>query len=430
MMDTTLDILLIGGGAREHALAWKLKESARCGRLYCAPGNAGIAEFAECIAMKGEDVDAVAKFVTENNIGLVVIGPEAPLVAGVADRLSEAGVAVFGPSAAAARLEGSKAFMKEICRKYAIPTANYARFTEIAPALSYIEAQGAPIVVKADGLAAGKGVVVASSVEEAKKAAEEMLSGRSFGEAGREIVIEEFLDGEEISFFAISDGEHVLSLSSAQDHKRAFDGDEGPNTGGMGAYSPARLLTPELKDRIMDEIVHPAIDAMKAEGCPFAGVLFAGLMIVNGAPKLIEFNARFGDPECQVLMMRLQSDLVNVLEAAATGNLHLLSLTWSDDPAICVVMAAKGYPGAVASGTPIRNLDTARAVPNVRIFHAATKDKDGVLIADGGRVLSVCAREKTLADSRDLAYRALSAIDWQDGFYRRDIGWRALDRSA
>lgn len=429
-MDNKIDILVVGSGGREHSLCWKLKESERCGKLYAAPGNAGIAQLAECVPIKVEEIEKLVSFAKENNIGLVVVGPEAPLVMGLADELKEAGIPVFGPSAKAAQLEGSKGFMKDLCRKYQIPTAKYERFTDLDRAFAYLDQQGAPIVVKADGLAAGKGVIVAETLQQAKDAAKDMLSGNAFGEAGASIVIEEFMDGEEVSFFAICDGEHVLALSSAQDHKRVYDGDKGPNTGGMGAYSPAAPMTPELKDLIMERIIHPTVDAMKAEGCAFSGILFAGLMIVNDEPKLIEFNARFGDPECQTLMLRLESDLVNVLEAAATGQLNLISITWSDEPAICVVMAAEGYPGAYKKNTMIRNLDKAAANPNVEIFHAGTSWLDGNIVATGGRVLGICAKEKTVKDARDLAYKAVDAIEWDGGFCRRDIAWRALDRSA
>ncbi|PZP56024.1 MAG: phosphoribosylamine--glycine ligase [Micavibrio aeruginosavorus] len=421
-----MKILLVGSGGREHALAWKLLQSERCDHLYVAPGNAGIAQIAQCVPIKVEEIDELTVFAKENDIGLVVVGPEVPLVMGLADKLKAENIPVFGPSAKAAQLEGSKGFMKDLCKKYNIPTASYERFTNLEKALAYIEREGAPIVIKADGLAAGKGVIVAETLEDAKDAAKDMLSGNSFGNAGASIVVEEFMEGEEVSFFAICDGEHVLAMSSAQDHKRVFDGDKGPNTGGMGAYSPARLMTPELKDKIMERIIHPTVDAMKAENMPFTGVLFAGLMIVDGEPKLIEYNARFGDPECQTLMLRLQSDLVNVLEAAATGQLNMLSLTWSDEPAICVVMAADGYPGAYKKNTLIRNLDAAAQVPKVHIFHAGTSMLDGNIVATGGRVLGVCAVEKTLKDARDLAYEAIDKIDWEDGFCRKDIAWRAL----
>lgn len=426
-----MNILLVGSGGREHALAWKLLQSERCEKLFVAPGNAGIAQIAECVPIKVEEVDQLVSFAEDNAIKLVVVGPEVPLVMGLADRLNEAGIPVFGPSQKAAQLEGSKGFMKDLCKKYNIPTASYERFTNLEKALTYIERHGAPIVIKADGLAAGKGVIVAETLNDAKEAAKDMLSGNAFGDAGASIVVEEFMDGEEVSFFAICDGEHVLAMSSAQDHKRVFDGDKGPNTGGMGAYSPARLMTPELKDKIMQQIIHPTVDAMKAEGCPFTGVLFAGLMIdPDGEPKLIEFNARFGDPECQTLMMRLDSDLVNVLEAAATGQLNLISMTWKDEPAICVVMAADGYPGAYKKNTMIHGLDEAAQTPNVQIFHAGTSMLDGNIVATGGRVLGVCAMEKTLGDARNIAYQAISKIDWPDGFCRKDIAWRALDRTA
>lgn len=418
--DNSLNILLVGSGGREHALAYKLRQSERLNRLYCAPGNAGIAKLAECVAIEADQIGALVEFAKNNDIDLVVVGPEAPLVLGLVDQLQAAGIKAFGPSAAAAQLEGSKGFMKDLCRKYNIPTAEYSRFTEIEPAISYIESKGAPIVVKADGLAAGKGVVVAMTVEEATAAAKDIISTGP-------IVVEEFLEGEEISFFAIADGEHVLSLSSAQDHKRVGEGDTGPNTGGMGAYSPARLMTPELKDIIMERIIHPTLDAMKTEGTPFAGVLFAGLMIVDGEPKLLEYNTRFGDPECQTLMLRMDADLVNVLEASATGMLHMLSITWSDEPSICVVMAANGYPGAYQKGSVINGLDDAENVPNVQIFHAGTREDNGRIVANGGRVLGISAVGKNFLQAREAAYAAIDKIDWPDGFCRRDIGWRALE---
>lgn len=425
-----MNILLVGSGGREHALAWKLAQSPRCSNLYCAPGNAGIAEVATCLPVALDDIEGLLACVAEKAIDFVVVGPEAPLVLGLADRLRERNIPVFGPSQAAARLEGSKGFMKDLCRKYGIATAAYARFTALEPALAYIEAQGAPIVVKADGLAAGKGVVVAMTLEEAKQAARDMLSGTAFGEAGASIVVEEFLDGEEISFFALSDGKSGLALSSAQDHKRVGDGDTGPNTGGMGAYSPARLMTPVMEQRVMADIIQPVIDGMRQEGCPFTGVLFAGLMVVKGDVKLLEFNVRFGDPECQTLMLRLESDLVDSLYAAATGHLDQVRAAWSADPSLCVVMAAKGYPGPYEKNTPIRNLAAAADVPHTHIFHAGTaRAETGELISTGGRVLGICATAPTLAAARDAAYQAIAKIDWPHGFCRTDIGWRALGGS-
>lgn len=423
-----MNILLVGSGGREHALAWKLAQSPRCDKLYCAPGNPGIAAHAECVSIAADDVAELVKFAQNNAIDFVVVGPEAPLVKGLADRLKEARIPVFGPSQAAARLEGSKGFMKDLCRKYGIPTAAYERFTDVTKAHAFIDRMGAPIVVKADGLAAGKGVIVAMSVDEAKDAASDMLSGNAFGAAGASIVIEEFLDGEEISYFAIADGHNMLPLNSAQDHKRVGDGDTGPNTGGMGAYSPARLMTPAMEQTVLDTIIRPTVEAMAAENCPFTGVLFAGLMVVKGEPRLLEFNARFGDPECQTLMLRLESDLVDMLYAAATGKLDTVSAQWSDQAALCVVMAANGYPGTYVKDTPIKNTDAAAKIDRAYVFHAGTATKDGQLVSTGGRVLAVCATGQSLAQAQQTAYAAVDCIDWPQGFCRRDIGWRALQQ--
>jgi len=420
-----MNVLLIGGGGREHALAWKLRQSPLLDRLYCAPGNAGIAEVAECVALDIANHDAVIRFCREKDIGLVVIGPEAPLVAGLADDLDGAGIKVFGPSAAAAQLEGSKGFTKDLCAKHRIPTARYWRFTDPEEALLYVLANPKPAVIKADGLASGKGVIIAETSEQASHAIDAFFLG-AYGEAGKEIVIEEFLEGEEASFFALVDGETALPLVTAQDHKRAYDGDEGPNTGGMGAYSPAPIMTPQLIARTMDEIVLPTVAAMRARGTPFKGVLYAGLMIKDGAPKLIEYNVRFGDPEAQVLMMRLESDLLPALLAVANGDLNGVTLDWHDEAALCVVMAAKGYPGAYEKGTEIKGLDEAGADPDVQVFHAGTRRDGTRLLADGGRVLGVTARGKDIAEAKRRAYRAVDKIDWPGGFCRRDIGWRAL----
>lgn len=423
-----MNILLIGSGGREHALAWKLKQSPRCSKLYCAPGNAGIAAVAECVALQVEDLDGIVKFVQDKKIDFVVVGPEVPLVLGLADRIAALKIPVFGPSQKAAQLEGSKGFMKDLCRKYGIPTAAYERFTDLTRAHNFIDKVGAPIVIKADGLAAGKGVVVAMTLEEAKDAAADMLSGNAFGQSGASVVIEEFLDGEEISYFVICDGEQILPLTSAQDHKRVGDGDTGPNTGGMGAYSPARLMTPALEKEVLETIIKPTVQAMETEGCPFVGVLFAGLMVVGDEVKLLEYNARFGDPECQTLMLRLEGDLVEILYAASTNALHMAKAAWSPDPAICIVMAANGYPGAYAKGTPIGNLEAAGKIENARIFHAGTTLKDKAIVSAGGRVLGVCATGKTLAKAQETAYQAVDQIDWPGGFCRRDIGWRALGK--
>jgi phosphoribosylamine---glycine ligase len=417
-------VLLIGGGGREHALAWKLGQSPLIDRLYCAPGNAGIEQLADCVKLDVTDHDAVIRFCRENDIGLVVIGPEAPLVAGLADELVAARIKVFGPSREAARLEGSKGFTKDLCTEFGIPTASYRRFAEASAAKAYAATQSLPIVVKADGLAAGKGVAIANTREDADAAIDACLSG-AFG-PGAEIVIEEFLDGEEASFFALVDGETALPLATAQDHKRAFDGDQGPNTGGMGAYSPAPIMTPELSAQVMERIVAPTVRAMHVRGAPFKGVLYAGLMIKDGIAKLIEYNVRFGDPEAQVLMLRLKSDLLPALLAVAEVRLRALTLEWHDDAALCVVMAAKGYPGAHEKGSEIKGLAAAGADPNVVIFHAGTKRDGDRILADGGRVLGVTARGESIAEAKSRAYAAIDQIDWPEGFCRHDIGWRAI----
>ncbi|HEY7662770.1 MAG TPA: phosphoribosylamine--glycine ligase [Xanthobacteraceae bacterium] len=422
-----MNILLLGSGGREHALAWKIAASPLVDRLVCAPGNAGIARECELVALEIADHAAVIAFCRANSIDLVVVGPEAPLCAGIVDDLTAAGIKAFGPSKFAAQLEGSKGFTKDLCKANGIPTAAYARFAAAAPAKDYLRAQRPPIVVKADGLAAGKGVVIATSVGEAE-AAVDMMFGGALGAAGAEVVVEEFLHGEEASFFALCDGETAIPLASAQDHKRAFDGDQGPNTGGMGAYSPAPVMTPELSRRAMDEIVLPTVRAMKAMGAPYKGVLYAGLMITAAGPKLIEYNVRFGDPECQVLMLRLMSDLVPALVASCDGMLKNFDLRWYPEAVLTVVMAAKGYPGATAKGSLIEGLDAAAAVEGVEIFHAGTKADGDRVLAYGGRVLDVCARGKTVAEAQARAYRAVDRIRWPDGFCRRDIGFRALER--
>jgi phosphoribosylamine--glycine ligase len=421
-----VNVLLIGGGGREHALAWKLRQSPLLDRLYCAPGNAGIEQVAECVALDVADHAAVIRFCKDNAIGLAVIGPEAPLVAGLTDDLEASGIKVFGPSREAARLEGSKGFTKDLCAEHHIPTAAYRRFRDAASAKAYVAGQTLPIVVKADGLAAGKGVVIAETREQAEAAIDACFAGE-FGAAGVELVIEEFLDGEEASFFALTDGKTVLPLATAQDHKRAFDGDQGPNTGGMGAFSPAPIMTQELCARVMDEIITPTVGAMRERGTPFKGVLYAGLMIKDGAPKLIEYNVRFGDPEAQALMLRLKSDLLPALLAVAEGRLADVALDWHDDAALCVVMAAKGYPGAYAKGSEIKGLEQAGAEPTVQLFHAGTKRDGARILSDGGRVLGVTARGATIAEAKARAYAATDRIDWRDGFFRRDIGWRALE---
>ena len=421
-----MNVLLIGSGGREHALAWKLAQSPLLTRLYAAPGNPGIAQEAECVALDVADHAAVVAFSREKAIDLVVVGPEAPLVAGLADALRAAGIKVFGPSAAAARLEGSKGFTKDLCARYGIPTGAYGRFANAAEAKAYARRMGAPIVVKADGLAAGKGVTVAMDLDAALHAIDACFDG-AFGAAGAEVVVEAFLEGEEASFFCLCDGATALPFGSAQDHKRVGDGDTGLNTGGMGAYSPAPVLDAAVEARVMREIVEPTLRGMAGMGCPFSGVLFVGLMIGADGPKLIEFNVRFGDPECQVLMMRLKDDLLVLLEAAADGQLGHVSARWRDEAALTVVMAAKGYPGRPRAGTPIRGIEAAEAT-GAKVFHAGTKRADGELVAAGGRVLNVTATGRTVGEAQAGAYAAVDRIDWPGGFCRRDIGWRAVER--
>ena len=422
-----MNILLLGSGGREHALAWKIAASPLTDKLYCAPGNAGIAREAECVALDPADHAAVIAFAHEKKIDLVVVGPEAPLCAGIVDDLEAVGIKAFGPNKWAARLEGSKGFTKDLCKANNIPTADYRRFKQAEPAKEYVRAKGAPIVVKADGLAAGKGVVVAASGEEAE-AAIDMMFGGGLGTPAWEIVIEDCLVGEEASFFALCDGETAIPLASAQDHKRVGDGDTGPNTGGMGAYSPAPVMTREMEKRVMDEIVMPTVHALKAMGAPYKGVLFAGLMITKDGPKLIEYYVRFGDPETQVLMLRLTSDVVPALLAARDGQLKNFDLRWSSDAALTVVMAAKGYPGSYAKGSVIEGLDAATQIEGVEIFHAGTRADNGRVLANGGRVLNVSARGNTVREAQARAYAAIGNIRWPEGFCRRDIGWRAIAR--
>jgi phosphoribosylamine--glycine ligase len=422
-------ILVVGGGGREHALCWAISASPLCTKLFCAPGNAGIAEVAECHEVGAEDIPGQVALAQKLQIDFVVIGPDAPLVAGMADGFRDADFKTFGPSKKAAQLEGSKSFTKELCKRHDIPTAAYERFTDVAKAEAYIKAQGAPIVVKADGLAAGKGVIVAETVEQAIGAVRDMLAGNKFGASGSSVVIEEFMEGEEASLFALSDGEHVLPLVGAQDHKRAFDGDKGPNTGGMGAYSPVPILDQATFDRAMNEIVLPTVKAMKDAGTPFQGVLYAGLMIgKDRRPRLVEYNCRFGDPETQVLLMRLKSDIVPALMACADGGLKHFDLRWSDDAALTVIMATKGYPDSYLRGSEIRGLEAAAKVEGVQIFHAGTKAEGGRILANGGRVLNVTALAPTIEQARERAYKAVGLIDWPEGFYRRDIAWRAVGK--
>lgn len=418
-----MNILLIGSGGREHALAWKMAASPLLTKLWCAPGNAGIAQDAECVALDVANHAAVIDFCQVNKIDLVVVGPEAPLAAGIVDDLAATGIKAFGPSKAASQLESSKGFTKDICKANNIPTAAYERFRDAAAAKAYIRKQGAPIVVKADGLAAGKGVVVAMTLAEAEAAIDALFTA-----TGAEAVVEEFMEGEEASFFVLCDGDNALPLVAAQDHKRAFDGDKGPNTGGMGAYSPAPVFTDAVRERTMTEIILPTLRAMKAMGMPYKGVLFAGLMITKDGPKLIEYNARFGDPETQVLMIRLISDLVPALLASVDGELKHFDLRWYPEPALTVVMAAKGYPGDYAKGTTIEGLDDAAKVEGVEIFHAGTKADGDKILANGGRVLNITATAKTVSEAQRRAYEAIDRIQWPEGFCRRDIGWQAVAR--
>ncbi|MEQ8194725.1 MAG: phosphoribosylamine--glycine ligase [Rhodospirillales bacterium] len=425
-----MKVLVVGGGGREHALCWAIARSKRCSALYCAPGNAGIAEVATCVDIAAEDIPAIVAFAENEGIGFVVVGPEAPLVDGLVDELEERGIKAFGPSADAAELEGSKGFMKDLCAKYGIPTGEYERFDEPDAAKEYVIRHDAPIVVKADGLAAGKGVILCHNKNEAFAAIDHVMTERAFGEAGDEIVIEEFLRGEEASFFALVDGATAVPLVSAQDHKAAHDGDKGPNTGGMGAYTPAPIVTPAMTDTIMETIITPTIQGMAAEGRPFKGVLFAGLMIEDGVPSVLEFNVRFGDPECQALMMKMKSDALDVLLACAEGTLDQTKIDWHDDATLAVVMASNGYPGHYAKGSEIRGLEDAGAIENVVVFHAGTKIEDHRLVANGGRVLAVTARAKTVKAAQELAYKAVDLIEWPGGFCRRDIGWRAIGRNG
>ena len=420
-----MNILVLGSGGREHALAWAIKQNPKCDRLIVAPGNAGIAQIAECAQLDPTDGMAVVAFCEANAIDFVVIGPEAPLAAGVADALADAGISAFGPSAEAARLEASKAFTKEICDACNAPTAGYARFTEADAAKAYVREQGAPIVIKADGLAAGKGVIMGMTLQEALDGIDEIFGG-AFGDAGTEVVIEEFMEGEEASLFILSDGKNILPIGGAQDHKRVGEGDTGPNTGGMGAYSPAPVLSAEIEEIAIRTIVQPTVDEMARRGTPFKGVLYAGLMIKDGQPRLVEYNVRFGDPECQVLMMRLGGQILDLLLASAQERLGEISVNWADDHALTVVMAANGYPADYAKGSVINGLDALPETSSQMVFHAGTKAVDGKITANGGRVLNVTARGATLREAQERAYAMVDAIEWPEGFCRRDIGWRAL----
>ncbi|WP_299777677.1 phosphoribosylamine--glycine ligase [uncultured Roseobacter sp.] len=420
-----MNILILGSGGREHSLAWAVMQNPKCDRLIVAPGNAGIAEIADCATLNIEDGGAVVGFAEENAIDFVIVGPEAPLAAGVSDRLRDAGISVFGPSGAAARLEASKAFTKQICDAAGAPTAAYGHFTDAGAAKAYVKAQGAPIVIKADGLAAGKGVIIAETEAQALAAVDDMFSG-AFGDAGAEVVIEEFMTGEEASFFVLCDGETVLPIGTAQDHKRVGEGDTGPNTGGMGAYSPAPVMTEAVTRKALDQIVRPTMAEMVRQGTPYQGVLFVGLMIQDGQPRLVEYNVRFGDPECQVLMMRLGAQVLDLLQACAEGRLADAQVNWAADHAMTVVLAANGYPGSYAKGSVINGLESVPEDSSHMVFHAGTGRAAGKFTAQGGRVLAVTARAGTLKDARDTAYRMVDQIDWPEGFCRRDIGWRAL----
>jgi phosphoribosylamine--glycine ligase len=421
-----MNILILGNGGREHALAWAIKQNPKCDRLIVAPGNAGIAQLAECASLDILDGAAVVDFASQNAIDFIIFGPEAPLAAGVSDICRAAGFSVFGPSAAAAQLESSKSFTKAICDACDAPTAAYGHFTHPDDARDYVKTQGAPIVIKADGLAAGKGVVVAMTMDEALAAIDDMMGGQ-FGAAGAEVVVEEFMDGEEASFFVLCDGKTVLPIGTAQDHKRAYDGDTGPNTGGMGAYTPAPVMSEEVTQKALDQIVRPTMAAMAARGTPFTGVLFVGLMIKDGQPRLVEYNVRFGDPECQALMMRLGGQILDLLQACAEGRLDGQQVHWADDHALTVVMAASGYPGDYVKGTPINGLSDLPEDSFHMTFHAGTAESsEGHIIATGGRVLGVTARGASLSEAHARAYAMVDSIDWPDGFCRRDIGWRAF----
>ena len=420
-----MNILILGSGGREHSLAWAVNQNPKCDILYCAPGNAGISKVAQCIDLNIENSSDVLKFCLDKRIQFVIIGPEAPLAMGIADDLRANNILTFGPSASAAKLESSKAFTKGVCDSCNAPTAKYARFTELELAIEYVHEQGAPIVVKADGLAGGKGVIVAMTLDEAINGLKDIFSG-AFGKAGAEVVIEEFMEGEEASFFILSDGKNILPIGTAQDHKRVFDGDTGPNTGGMGAYSPAPIMTKDVTSKAISQIIQPTIDEMAKRGIPYQGVLYAGFMIKDGEPKLVEYNVRFGDPECQALMMRLGAQALDAMLACAKGELNNYKLNWADDHALTIVYAAKGYPGTYEKGSKILGLDTISESTNIQVFHAGTKEEDNNIISTGGRVLNITARGSSLKEAHRLAYETIEMIQWENGFYRNDIGWRAL----
>ncbi len=423
-----MKVLVVGGGGREHALCWKIGQSPLVETLYCAPGNPGIAELAECVHIAADEIDALLDFALAEKIDLTVVGPEVPLTMGIVDRFQAAGLDIFGPNQAAAQIEGSKGFSKDLMARHNIPTADYRSFSEHAAAVAYVKAQGAPIVVKADGLAAGKGVIVAMTEAEALAGIDEIMLAKVFGSAGASVVIEEFMEGEEASFFAFTDGKNILPLASSQDHKRIFDGDEGPNTGGMGAYSPAPVVTAELHDEIVETIVRPTIAGMAADGHPYVGILYVGLMIKDGKPRVVEYNARFGDPEAQPLLMRMKSDIVPVLQACARGELTQGSIEWHNKAAVCVVLASGGYPASFAKGLPISGLDAAAQLEDLVVFHAGTALKDGAIVNNGGRVLGVTGLGEDVAAAIACAYRGVAKISWPDVQFRKDIGRKALNR--
>ena len=423
-----MKVLVVGGGGREHTLVWKIAQSPLVDKIYCAPGNPGIAELAECVHIGADEMTALCEFAQAEEIDLTIVGPEVPLTMGIVDMFQAAGLEIFGPNKAAAQIEGSKGFSKDLMARYNIPTAAYQSFTDHAQAVAYIQKQGAPIVVKADGLAAGKGVIVALTEEQAITAVDDIMLDQVFGDAGASVVIEEFMEGEEASFFAFTDGKNILPLASSQDHKRVNDGDEGPNTGGMGAYSPAPVVTDELYQVIVETIVKPTIDGMAADGCPYSGILYVGLMIKDGVPRVVEYNARFGDPEAQPLLMRMKSDIVPVLQACARGKLQQNSIEWYDKAAVCVVLASGGYPGPYEKGLPISGLDDAAKIDDLMVFHAGTTLKDGKIVNQGGRVLGVTGLGDTVRDAIDKAYVGVKVIHWDGVHYRNDIGARALNR--
>jgi len=424
-----MKVLVVGGGGREHALVWKIAQSQMVDTLYCAPGNPGIASVAECVHIAADEIDALLDFALNEKIDLTVVGPEVPLTLGIVDLFRTKGLLIFGPTQAAARLEGSKAFSKDLMAKYGIPTASYCTFNDRDEAVAYIREQGAPIVVKADGLAAGKGVIVAMTQEEAISAVDDIMLDAVFGAAGSSVVVEEFMEGEEASFFAFTDGKHILPLASAQDHKRVYDNDEGPNTGGMGAYSPAPVVSDVVAAQVIDRIVKPTVDAMAKEGCPYTGILYVGLMIKDGKARVVEYNARFGDPEAQPLLVRMKSDLVPVLLACARGELDTIGLEWHDKAAVCVVMASGGYPASFEKGFEIKGLEKAEMIEDLLVFHAGTTLKDGKIVNNGGRVLGVTGLGVTVSDAISKAYQGVQMISWEGVHYRTDIGRKALDRS-